>query len=60
MQKYFELKASDSVAFGPAWIPPPPIKIVAPAPKPDAGSALAATPVDAGAPSVASGTGAPR
>jgi penicillin-binding protein 2 len=55
MQKYFELKAARSVAFGPGWVPPPPIKIVAPPPKVDAGTALAATPavVDAGAPSVA-------
>lgn len=61
MQKFFELKQSDSMAFGPGWTPPPPIKIVV-APKVDAGSALAATPatVDAGAASVAAETGGPR
>jgi penicillin-binding protein 2 len=53
LQKYFELKESDSVAFGPKWVPPAPPKIVVVAPKPDAGTALAATAVDAGAPSVA-------
>ncbi|MBK7859516.1 MAG: penicillin-binding protein 2 [Archangiaceae bacterium] len=63
MQKFFELKASDSVAFGPAWQPPPPIKIAAPAPKPADGgtAALAAQPAvpDAGAPSIASGGTSP-
>lgn len=55
LQKFFELKAADSVAFGAGWTPPPPIKIAAPAPKPaaDAGSALAAQPEPAAPPATA-------
>ncbi len=57
MQKFFELKAADSMAFGAAWTPPPPIKVAAPAPKPvaDAGTAVAAPapPAAPAAPSVA-------
>jgi penicillin-binding protein 2 len=53
MQKFFELKESDSVAFGPKWVPPKPLKIALPPPKVDAGTAIAAGPVDAGVPSVA-------
>jgi penicillin-binding protein 2 len=54
LQKYFELKESDSVAFGPKWVPPAPAKIVFAPPKvTDAGTTLAASPVDAGVPSVA-------
>jgi len=47
-QKYFELKAADSVAFGSNWTPPPPIKIVVAPPKVDAGTALAGAPAPAG------------
>jgi penicillin-binding protein 2 len=53
LQKFFELKESDSVAFGPKWVPPKPVKIALPPPKADAGTALATGPVDAGVPSVA-------
>jgi penicillin-binding protein 2 len=55
MQKFFELKASDSVAFGPAWVPPPPVRVALPWSAVDAGSAFIAAPTvpDAGAPSVA-------
>lgn len=56
MQKFFELKAADSMAFGAAWTPPPPIKVAAPAPKAvDAGTAIAAPapPAAPAAPSVA-------